>query len=182
MVRGESAGGNNTVDVGMQEQVLSPGVERADDAYLRSQVFGIGGDFEQSLSAGGEQQVVEQSWIFQGQQVKFMRHREHDVEIAGGQKFAFPCRQPAFPSLCLALGAVPVSARIVGDGLIIAARALVAMSTQGSGAAALNGTQGLELREIQARSIAVEKTLALGAEDVSHLHGGPSHGFFLRWY
>ncbi len=52
MVRGESAGGNDTVDVGMQEQVLSPGVERAEDAYLRSQVFGIGGDFEQSLSAG----------------------------------------------------------------------------------------------------------------------------------
>ncbi len=55
MVRGESAGGNDTVDVGMQEHVLSPGVERADDAYLRSQVFGVGGGFEPSLSAGGEQ-------------------------------------------------------------------------------------------------------------------------------
>ena len=95
---------------------------------------------------------------------------------------SLPCRQPSFPSLCLALGAVPVSARVVGNGLIIAARALVAMSTQGSGAAALNGTKGLELLEIQARSIPVKKTLALGAEDVSHLHGGPSQGFFLRWY
>ncbi len=64
MVRGESAGRNDTVDVGMQEQVLSPGVERADDAYLRSQVFRIGGDFEQSLSAGGEQQVAKESRIF----------------------------------------------------------------------------------------------------------------------
>ncbi len=64
MVRGKSAGGNDTVDVGMQEQVLSPGVERADDAYLRSQVFRIGGDFEQSLSAGGEQQVAKESRIF----------------------------------------------------------------------------------------------------------------------
>ena len=54
----------DTVDVGMQEQVLSPGVERADNAYLCSQVFGIGGDFEQSLSAGAEQQVVKESWIF----------------------------------------------------------------------------------------------------------------------
>jgi hypothetical protein len=56
------------------------------------------------------------------------------------------------------------------------------MSAEGSGAAALNGSQGLELLVVQARSIAVEKALALGAEDVSHLHGGPSHGFFLRWY
>ena len=47
MVRGESAGGNDTVDMGMQKQVLPPGVERADDADLRSQVFGIGGDFKQ---------------------------------------------------------------------------------------------------------------------------------------
>jgi hypothetical protein len=56
------------------------------------------------------------------------------------------------------------------------------MSTQGSGAAALNGAKGFELLKVEARSIAVEKALALGAEDVSHLHGRPSHGFFLRWY
>ena len=64
MIPREPACGNDTVNVGMQEQVLSPGVECADDADLSSQVFGIGGDFEQSLSAGGEQQVVKESWIF----------------------------------------------------------------------------------------------------------------------
>src|SRR5271166_1411257 len=111
-----------------------------------------------------------------------MGHGEHDMEIAGGQKFAFPRRQPAFPSLCLALGAVPVSARIVGDGLIIAARALVAMSTEGSGAAALNGTKGFELLKVEARSIPLQEAIALHVEDVGHLEGGPSHGFFLRWY
>ncbi len=35
MVKRESAGGNDTVNVGMQEQVLPPGVECADDADLR---------------------------------------------------------------------------------------------------------------------------------------------------
>ena len=64
MVKRESAGGNDAVNVGMQEQVLPPGVECADDSDLRSQVFGIGGDLEQSLSAGGEQQIVKESWIF----------------------------------------------------------------------------------------------------------------------
>jgi hypothetical protein len=49
-----------------------------------------------------------------------------------------------------------------------------------SGAAVLNRSEGFELLEIQARSIPVEEALALGAEDVSHLHGGPFHGFFLR--
>ena len=89
---------------------------------------------------------------------------------------------PALASLRLTLGAVAIATRVVGDGLIPAALTGIAMPAEGSGAAALNRSQGLELLEIQARSIAVEKTLALGAEDVSHLHRRPSHGLFLRWY
>src|SRR5208283_5094777 len=111
-----------------------------------------------------------------------MGHGEHDMEIAGGQKFAFACRQPAFPRLCLALRAVSVSARVVGDGLITATLAAIAMPTQGSGAAALNGTKGFELLKVEARSIPLQKAIALHVEDVGHLEGGPSHGFFLRWY
>ena len=64
MIKRESARGNDTVNVGMQEQVLSPGVQDGDDADLGSQVFRIGCDFEQSLRAGGEQQIVKQAWIF----------------------------------------------------------------------------------------------------------------------
>src|SRR5271167_1749032 len=111
-----------------------------------------------------------------------MGHGEHDMEIAGVEEIVLPCCDPALTSLCLALGAVSVSARVVGDGLIIAARALVAMSTQGSGAAALNGTKGFELLKVEARSIPLQEAIALHVEDVGHLEGGPSHGFFLRWY
>jgi hypothetical protein len=104
------------------------------------------------------------------------------MEIAGVEEIALPCCDPALASLRLTLGAVAIATRVVGDGLIPAALTGIAMPAEGSGAAALNRSQGLELLEIQARSIAVKKTLALGAEDVSHLHGRPSHGFFLRWY
>ena len=45
----------------VQEQVLSPGVQDADHTDLGAQVFAIHGDLEQGLSAGGEQQVVEQT-------------------------------------------------------------------------------------------------------------------------
>jgi hypothetical protein len=58
MVRGESAGGNDAVDVGMQEQVLSPGMQDADHTDFTSQMFRVGCDFQQGLSAGGEQQVM----------------------------------------------------------------------------------------------------------------------------
>jgi len=73
----------------------------------------IDGDLEQGLSAGGEQQVVEQTRFFQGQHVEFVGHSEHNMEVAGGQEFAFASRQPALARLRLALGAVPISARVV---------------------------------------------------------------------
>ena len=111
MVRRESARGNGAVNVGMQEQVLSPGMQDADHADLSAQVFAIDGDLEQSLSAGGEQQVVEQTRVLQGQHVEFVGHREHDMEVAGGEKFSLAGRHPALARLRLALRTVPVSAR-----------------------------------------------------------------------
>jgi len=101
------------VNVGVQKQVLSPGVQDADHADLGAQVFAIDGDLKQGLSAGGEQQVVEQTRFFQGQHVEFVGHSEHNMEVAGGQEFAFASRQPALARLRLALGAVPISARVV---------------------------------------------------------------------
>ena len=113
MVRREPARGNHTVNVGMQEQVLPPGMQNADDTNLSSQVFRIGCDFQQGLCAGGEQQIVKQTRVFQGQHIEFVGHGEHDMEIAGSQEFELACRQPALAGLGLTLGAVPISARVV---------------------------------------------------------------------
>src|ERR1019366_3869706 len=159
----------------MEEQVLSPGVQDADHADLCARVFAIDGDLQQGLRAGGEQQVVEQTWVLQGQHVEFVGHSEHDMEVTGGQQFAFAGRQPALASLRLALGAVPVSVRVVRDGLMTAARAGIAMTAERCGAAALNGAKRFELLKAKARSIPIQKAIALRAKDVGHLEGGPSH-------
>ena len=55
------------MNVGMQQQVLSPGVQDRDDADLGAEVLGIGRDFQQGLCAGSEQQIVKQTRVFQGQ-------------------------------------------------------------------------------------------------------------------
>ncbi len=98
------------MNVGMQQQVLPPGVQNADHADLCSQVLGIGRDLPQGLRTGSEQQVVEQTRVVQGQHIEFMRHSEHHMEVAGGQEFSFAGRQPTLACLGLALGAVPISA------------------------------------------------------------------------
>ena len=57
----EPARRNDTVNMGVQQQVLPPGVQDAENADLGSEVFGVGCDFQQGLRAGGEQQVVKQA-------------------------------------------------------------------------------------------------------------------------
>ena len=84
-------------------------------------------------------------WLVYKNCLTLMRYGEDHVEIAGVEEFAFPCRQPALARLCLTLGTVAIATRVVGDGLIPATRASIAMPAEGGSAAALNGTKGFEL-------------------------------------
>ena len=114
------------------------------------------------------------------QEVKFVGDSEDHVKVSGSQQFLFPGGEPAFPRLGLALWAVPVAALVIRDGLKSALGAGIEVASERGRAAVLKGSEGFELLEVEARSIPVEETLALGAEDVGHLHGRPIHGFFLR--
>jgi hypothetical protein len=67
-------------------------VQDADHADLRAEVFGISGHFEQGLSTGGEQQIVEETWVVQGQHVQFVGYGEHNMEVVDGQKLSFSRR------------------------------------------------------------------------------------------
>jgi hypothetical protein len=128
-----------------------------------TQVFGAGRDLQQGLRAGSEQQVVEQTRVVQGQHIEFMGHSEQNMEVAGGQEFSLAGRQPTLARLSLALGAMPISARVVRDDLMSAAQARIPVATQCCGAAALNGTKRFELLEIKPGSIAVQEAIALSA-------------------
>ena len=56
---GEAAGGDDAVNVGMMLQALIPGVQHAEEADVGTQMTGIAGNLQQSLSAGVKQQVVD---------------------------------------------------------------------------------------------------------------------------
>jgi hypothetical protein len=126
-------------------------------------VFGISRDLQQGLRAGSEQQVVEQTRVVQGQHIEFMGHSENNMEVAGGEEFSLMGRQPTLARLNLALGAVPISARVVRDGLMSTAQARIPVATQCCGAAAPNGTKRFELLKVKAGSIAVQEAIALSA-------------------
>lgn len=54
MVRGQSASGNDAMDVGMGLKGLSPGVQDREKADVGAETLGIGSYFEQSSGAGFE--------------------------------------------------------------------------------------------------------------------------------
>src|SRR5271170_2957535 len=65
-----------------------------------------------------------------------MRHAEDQVVVADGQQFLLPLGQPLIACTGLAFRAVPVAAGVVRDGLLSAAHARIAMTTERSGTAA----------------------------------------------
>src|SRR5208282_2009993 len=171
----ETSSGDYTVDMRMMLQSLVPGMEHAEEADPGSKVPGIAGDLQQSCSTGVKQQVIDQPFILQGERSQFPRQGEDDMHVVSGQQLSFPRLEPAQARVALALGAVPVTARVVRDGGMSAVRTLIAMSTQRGGTAACDGQQHLLMLPTDPLATALNKRLARATDDVGHLQRRPVH-------
>jgi hypothetical protein len=103
-----------------------------------------------------------------------MREREDDVDIWHVEELALAGMEPALPRLCLALRAVPIAARVIGDGLVSAGVTPIEMTPKCGGATARDRPKDRSLLRAQPRML-LEKGVALRVEDIGHLHGGPAH-------
>jgi len=81
--------------------------------------------------------------------------------LAGGE--------PLIAGRGLALRTMPVAAGVIRDGFIAAARALTLMAAQRRCAAPRDGTEYFDVLPMQPRSVVINETIALRANDVSHL-------------
>ena len=59
----DSATRDDTMQVGMKEEILSPTVEHGEEADLGAQMLGIGSDGGQSLGRGSEQNTVDEIFV-----------------------------------------------------------------------------------------------------------------------
>ena len=161
--------------VRVKQQVLPPGVQNAEEADGGSQVFGISRDLQQGVGAGLEQQTVDLLLVLQGERVQLMRQREDDVEVAHRQHFGLSLGDPAVAGRGLTLGTVAIAAGVIGDGLMPALGALVAMAAQSGGAATLDGAQHFDMRPVQPAPALFDEAGARSANNVGHLDGWPVH-------
>ena len=62
------------MDMGVDLQILSPGVQNAEEPDLRAEMFGIGCDLEKRRGAGAEQKVIGDFLVVQSQPCEFVRN------------------------------------------------------------------------------------------------------------
>src|ERR1039457_596630 len=129
-IEGQAAGGNDVVDMGMMLEVLTPGMEHAEESDVGTEVLGIASQFEHRCGAGAVKQIVEQPLVLEDKGGQFVRQSEDDVEVRHGQQFSRASSQPLGARVRLALGTVPVAAGVERDGLMAAVDALIAMTAQ----------------------------------------------------
>ena len=104
-----------------------------------------------------------------------MRQREDHVHIGNVQQFLFTLCEPPVTSVGLALSAVAVTARVIRDGLLAAARALIQVAAERGRAATLDGSQHANMLPAQSRSVLLNKAFACCSNDVGHLEGWRVH-------
>ena len=101
------------MNVGMMLEILAPGVEHAQKADLRTEVFGIGRYLQQSRGAGAEQEIVDDLLVLQSQPRKLVRQCKHDMHVADWQHFLAAFRQPLIAGIRLTLRAMSIPAGAV---------------------------------------------------------------------
>ena len=94
-------------------QVLPPGVEHCQEADGGAQQSRVCCRFQQRLSSGAEQDVVDRSRILKRQVSNLLRQCKDHMEIGDGEKLGLSLREPPGASRSLALGAMPIAAGVI---------------------------------------------------------------------
>jgi hypothetical protein len=162
-VERDATAGDDAMQVGVELQVAGPGVQHGRDAGDGAETGGVAPQGEERPGSGAEQNCEDQPSVAEGERAQGGRQGEDDVEVVGVEDARHAPLDPARLAQALALGAVTVTAGVVGRALVAAGRAGVEVSAEGWGAADLDGAND---RALFARErVLAAVGLAVGAKD-----------------
>jgi hypothetical protein len=104
-----------------------------------AEMLRIGGNGDQRLGGSFKQDVVDDGLVVIRDVGDRGRDGEHHMIVRHVEELVLSGREPVPGRLALALGAMPVAARVVGNKLVGAVLAAFHMAAEGGGAAVLNG-------------------------------------------
>src|ERR1700736_265324 len=163
------------MDVGVQVEVLAPGGQHGQEADLGTKVPEISRNRQQALRGGLEEHPVNPASILEGQGADLVRESKHHVEVFHGQELRRPLIKPLSAGGRLALGAMAVAARIVGDPAVAASVTLLDMPAQLRGAAASHMPEDTPLVRGEGISIPMEEGWGELPEDLSYFEPRSNH-------
>ena len=169
-IRGDAATRYNAMHVWMMQQILPPRVQDRDEADFGTEMSGVGRDRAQRLGAGAKQHVVEHAFVLVRESRDGFGKREDDMEVLGlGKQLGLPAFKPLRAGERLALWAMSIAARVVGDALMAARVAPLDMPAERGGTTKLDRTHHAPLDTSEPLGMGLPILRTTAAKDVRHL-------------
>jgi hypothetical protein len=139
LVGGESAAGDDAMQMRMKDQSLPPGVKDGEKTDLGAEMLGVGRNSLQGVGGGPEENTVDNSLVLKGDGGNLLWYSKNDVKIGNVQKLRFSILDPLGARQRLTLRTVPIRARVAPDALVAATVTDLDMAAQSGRAAQLDG-------------------------------------------
>ena len=164
----------------MEQQLAGPGVQHGGDAQAAAEMLGVVAEVDQSAGCRLAKEAEEVEAVFPNERAQLGGQGENDVEVVDGQDVLDPPLDPAGLGQALALGAVPIAARVVGRPaeVTVAGRAHIEVSAQSLGPAELDIAHDLAL--VSGQNVALSVRLPMRSEDVGDLNRGTRRPLYGR--
>src|SRR5690606_1046643 len=150
----------------------SPGVQHGGDADPSAKVLGIGSDGQHRRRSRPEQEIIDHRLVVERDVGDLGGQREHDMEIADREKIGLPRLEPGARGGSLTLGAVTVTAAVIGDTPMSAVLAGLDVTAERRSPALLDRRHDLELLEAEMPSMGGSIGGPRAAEDIGDLDRG----------
>ena len=168
----ERAAGNETVDMGMMGERLSPGMEDGEEADLATKVPWIRGNGLQRRGHRIEQDRIDDGFVVEGDLCRLRRHREHEVEVRHRQQIGLAICQPLITRCGLALRAMSVATGIIRGTAMAAVFAGLEMTAERRSPTKLDRRHDATLHAAEMAIVGKTISLTMAAEDIRHLQIG----------
>ena len=109
-VQRKAAARNDHVEVRMMGERRAPGVQHGGETDARAQMLRVGGDGDERLGGGPEQEIVDDGLVLERDRADRRRQGENDVIIGDRQEFRLALGEPLSRRRALTLWAVAVAA------------------------------------------------------------------------
>src|SRR5260370_18667731 len=97
------------------------------------------------------------------------------MHVLRREKLSATLLEPTFVRGRLTLRAVPITTRVVGDGAMSAASALIEMSAEHGSATLRNGQQHFDMLPGDPLTASFDECVSRSADEIGHLEGWPVH-------